>query len=483
MELTTNKKEPGLYQKLSSLKFSSIKNQLSEQLYQKSQDIIPTDFYKFCSLLRIRSGSKITPLIPYDYQLELSDNIDAHKHTLVVKTRQLGITQIVIAKFLQAAILNPAFTGLFISINQAYTSKSADRCKEMIDSLGDLIALETDNKQHIKVKGGGQIYFKNSKADTARGLDSVTMLFYDETAFIENFERLHAATTPCLEYAGDNARFIYVTTPNGNDEWFYHKLTSDNNEDILNRIDQVKRGDDVERSLIDKNGFCKMILHYRHHPVFGADPEYLERRQRDLQISRSKIEQEFNLGFADSQASIFPRELVDKANRDFEIKSNNVQYYIGIDPAGSGDDYTVVMVGAYDGKHLKIVDMYRDNLKSSNYNISKTNEIISKYRPVRCGVETNGGYGDKFMTEVTGRIEGIQTNEKSKQAMIDKILLFLERELLIINQDILLQELKVFKRNGKKLTAPNGLHDDCVMGLAMLLKVVPDISKAFWAFA
>ena len=110
----------------------------------------------------------------------------------------------------------------------------------MIDSLGDLIALETDNKQHIKVKGGGQIYFKNSKADTARGLDSVTMLFYDETAFIENFERLHAATTPCLEYAGDNARFIYVTTPNGNDEWFYHKLTSDNNEDILNRIDQVK---------------------------------------------------------------------------------------------------------------------------------------------------------------------------------------------------------------------------------------------------
>ena len=87
------------------------------------------------------------------------------------------------------------------------------------------------------------------------------------------------------------------------------------------------------------------------------------------------------------------------------------------------------------------------------------------------------------MTEVTGRIEGIQTNEKSKQAMIDKILLFLERELLIINQDILLQELKVFKRNGKKLTAPTGLHDDCVMGLAMLLKVVPDISKAFWAFA
>ena len=422
-------------------------------------------------------------MIPYDYQLELSDNIDAHKHTLVVKTRQLGITQIVIAKFLQAAILKPAFTGLFISINQAYTSKSADRCKEMVDSLGDLIALETDNKQHIKIKGGGQIYFKNSKADTARGLDSVTMLFYDEIAFIDNFERLHAATTPCLEYAGDNARFIYVTTPNGNDDWFYHKLTSDNDEDILDRIDRVKRGDDVERSLIDNNGFCKMILHYRHHPVFGRDPEYLERRQRELQISRSKIEQEFNLGFADSQSSIFPRELVDKANREFEIRSNNVQYYVGIDPAGSGDDYTVIMVGAYDGKNLKIVDIYRDNKKSSNYNISKTNEIITRFRPVKIGVETNGGYGDKYMTELTGRVEGIQTNPKSKQAMIDKIMLYLEREFLIINQGVLLQELKVFKRDGNKLTAPKGLHDDCVMALAMLLKVVPDINRAFWAFA
>ena len=87
------------------------------------------------------------------------------------------------------------------------------------------------------------------------------------------------------------------------------------------------------------------------------------------------------------------------------------------------------------------------------------------------------------MTELTGRVEGIQTNQKSKQAMIDKILLYLERELLIINQGVLLQELKVFKRDGNKLTAPSGLHDDCVMGLAMLMKIVPDINRAFWAFA
>ena len=463
--------------------YHELESQLIEQTTDKSKDSIPTDFYQFCSLLRIRSGSKIVPLIPYKYQVDLSKNIDNYKHTFVVKTRQLGITQIVIAKFLQAAILNPAFTGLFISINQAYTSKSADRCKEMIDSLGSLIELETDNKQHIKVKGGGQIYFKNSKPDAARGIDSVSMLFYDEIAFIKDFERLHAATTPCLEYSGDNARFIYVTTPNGNDDWFYNKLVSDNNEDILNRIDAIKRGDDVDNTVIDEYGFCKMILHYSHHPVYGADDRYLERKQQELKISKSKIEQEFNLGFADSQASIFPRELVDKANRDFAIKSNNVQYYIGIDPAGSGDDYTVVMVGAYDGKHLKIVDIYRDKKKSSNYNISKTNEIISKYKPVKIGVETNAGYGDKYMTELTGRVEGIQTNQKSKQAMIDKILLYLERELLIINQGVLLQELKVFKRDGNKLTAPNGLHDDCVMGLAMLMKIVPDINRAFWDFA
>ena len=90
--------------------YHELESQLREQTTDKSKDSIPTDFYQFCSLLRIRSGSKIVPLIPYKYQVDLSKNIDNYKHTFVVKTRQLGITQIVIAKFLQAAILNPAFT-------------------------------------------------------------------------------------------------------------------------------------------------------------------------------------------------------------------------------------------------------------------------------------------------------------------------------------------------------------------------------------
>lgn len=465
---------------INAYNFDSINYQIKNQASLQNKTLVPTDFFNFCQLLKIRSGDKIVSLSPYEYQVDLSNNIDRYKHTLVVKTRQLGITQIVIAKFLQAAILNPAFTGLFISINQAYTSKSASRCKEMIDSLGGLVELETDNKQHIKIKGGGQIYFRNSKADTARGLDSVSMLFYDEAAFIDNFERLHAATTPCLEYAGDRARFIYVTTPNGNDEWFYHKLTSDNEEDILSKIELIKNGENTERSLIDKNGFCKMMLHYRHHPVFGKDLDYLPKRQRELQISNALLQQEYNLGFADSQANIFPRELVNNANRPHTLPASGVRYYIGVDPAGSGNDYTFVTVGAYDGQYLQVVEIYRDNNRSSNYNIAKTNDLIDKYKPIKCGVETNGGYGDKYMTELNNvKVEAIQTNDKSKQAMVDKILLFLEREHLVINQEILLQELKAFKRSGNKLTAPSGLHDDGVMSLAMLLRVVPSPGKSF----
>lgn len=67
---------------------------------------------------------------------------------------------------------------------------------------------------------------------------------------------------------------------------------------------------------------------------------------------------------------------------------------------------------------------------------------------------------------------GIKTTGESQLAMIDRLLLALEKEKVIFPRNLpIYEELLMFRRDGKKLSAPSGKHDDCVMTLAFALSL------------
>ena len=77
---------------------------------------VPENFEDFAKLCRIRSGKRIIPFAPYDFQIELAKLIDIHRGVIVFKTRQLGATETLACKFLHKAVLNPAYVAAILSM-------------------------------------------------------------------------------------------------------------------------------------------------------------------------------------------------------------------------------------------------------------------------------------------------------------------------------------------------------------------------------
>ncbi len=459
---------------------------LYRQKKRESQGIsrksIPEDWADFCRLTYIRSGNKIVRFDPYKHQIELSRCIDEHYGTVAVKTRQLGITQAVVSKFLHKACRNPAYTALILSKNQDDTRKIAARIGEMIGCLiPEYLTLETDSKLHLKIKNGGQIYFRNSSPDGARGIDSVSDVLLDEAAFVDNIELIYTAVLPTCEMVGDEARIVILSTPNGRGEWFFEQLSSNNGEiDILEVCDKIKRKEiNPTQWWIDSTGWCKFITHWLAHPLYSSKVNYLEDIQEKKKLSPAKVEQEYNLGFTDDEVSVFSAAIIQaNAVGSYEtITADDFDYYIGVDVSFGGDDYTVGLVLKRSEKSVEVVDIYRKRRETSDYNIFHLSQLIKKWEPRAIGVEINGG--GKIYAEQLSKLHPdleiieVRTTEQSKPVMIERLKLALEQEKFIFpNKCPIRDEFLTFRRLGKKMQAASGKHDDSVMGGAIGLVAI-----------
>lgn len=446
---------------------------------------IPDNWVDFVRLTRIRSGNKIVQFEPYTYQKQLVNSIDKHYGTIVTKSRQLGITQCVASLFLFKACKNPAYTALILSKIQDDTRKIAERIREMIVCLDEYIEVETDNKLHLKLVDGGQIYFRNSKPDGARGVDSVSDILFDEASFVEDIDATYTAVMPTTEMVGDEARIVILSTPNGKSGWYYDRLVANNgNKDLIQICEQIQKNEiPATQFWTDNKEWCKFITHWRDHPIYSQKENYLQDIQDKKQLSWSKVQQEYNLNFEENEETVFSPELIRK--NVFEILPNDngyPYYYMGIDTATIGEDYTVCIVIKKVENVYYIVDTYRKRKMSSDYDIYQIGELITKYRPKKIGIEINGSgylFYEQISKEFTAYdFETIRTSADNKPAMIDRIKLALEREVIkISNNHPLIDEMLTFRKIGKKLEASSGKHDDTVMALAFALQVSPITQK------
>ena len=240
---------------------------------------IPERIEDFARLITIRSGNKLVPFELYEHQKVLLDLIEKHRGVVGVKSRQMGATQAVALRFLQKACLNPAYSALVFSKSQQDTSLVAFRCREMVKSLDGLIELESDNLQTIRIAGGGTIFFRNSKIDGARGIDSVSDIFYDEAGFVPDIEKTYGAADATQSMAGDEARTIILSTPNGASGWFFDRADDNNpsDKDLLKMCKAV-REHKIEpiQTWADNDGWGKYIAHWKAHPLYCQDENYLE---------------------------------------------------------------------------------------------------------------------------------------------------------------------------------------------------------------
>ena len=424
---------------------------------------------------------------PYEYQLLLSSLMDEYNNIVIVKSRQLGVTQTVTSKFLHRASLNPAYCSMSFLRNQEDASAIARRARQMLDGLKEYVLPATDNLGYLKLKNAGELYFKNSSKEGSRSYDSVLDFLFDESAFSENIEQIYAASSPSGALAGDLITKLIVSTPSAKSGWYWDMLNADNgSKDIEELCIRVAKGE-VYKNIpgiywfVDGKGTVKLILHWTCHPVYKQNSNYLEYRQQQDGTDEETVLREYDLRFVDSAVAVFSSEIV-RANaigNTEEYRDDKAIYYLGLDTSTTGNDYCVCIVLKEKDKRYSVVNIYRKRQQSSQYHLYQIGELIRKYRPEIAGIEITGGVGTLYLEQLSRefknlKCEAIRTSGDTKPMMVSNLQLALEKECLFFpSSSPIVEELLSFRRQGKKLEAPSGKHDDCIMALCFALAVSP----------
>ena len=433
------------------------------------------DWESFARKCQIRSGRSLVPFIPYDWQREFLAQLHKHNGMVLCKTRQLGATEFIGNWLLWNAVNDPGFVAVVFSRTQSDSSDIARRVREMIVTLPHL-AFETNNTKDLVVKGGGRIIFKASTPNAARGIPSVAVVVFDESAFVDGIELIYASAQPATAMLGDKAKTILMSTPNGQQGFYWEMLTEGVSPDEILSICRKIRDDEIEPIYHwSDNGWCKFFVHWKTHPVYGSDPNYLESVRIRQKLTEAQLQREYNLNFEEAVNTLYPAELVNRASRGMYQNPMGRKYIMGLDPAFGGEDYFCLTVWDVTTMPYQLVKMYRENNKSKDYNIQSAADIINRYRPIVVGCEVNSG-GRLILEDLIKklpwcRFEAVSTTESSKIMATDRLLLLLERDMIVYPSDSELKsELLAFGETitgvRRKREARYG-HDDAVMSAAI----------------
>jgi len=300
--------------------------------------------------------------------------------------------------------------------------------------LGDL---------EVRYPGGGSVAVRS--ADNEGGLrgEGLDYLVIDEAAFVREsawVEELRPALSDRL------GRAMFISTPNGHN-WFHGLFL---------------------RGLSGQDGWQSFQFPTSGNPYIATS----EIEAARLDMPEIVFQQEYMAQFVDLQGAVF-RRLQESATVDvLESPIPGHRYIAGVDVA-SAVDYTVVCVLDAQSKEL----VYMDRYNRVDYNVleDRLAALHQHWKLMTMAIETNS-IGQPVIDRLVLRglpIVPFTTTSGSKQMIITALQSAFEHgEIKIINNPILMGELLSFegKRNlsgSFSYSAPAGMHDDCVMSLAI----------------
>ncbi|WP_414589131.1 terminase large subunit domain-containing protein [Scytonema sp. PCC 10023] len=466
---------------------AKLKKRNQELSLQKTNLKLPNNWEDFVALTTIRSGGEMKKFELYEYQKIMIELASKYPSMVILKSRQMGITQAIVAKFLYDACTNKAASSILFMRNAEDASAISRRARQMLSSISEYAQADNDSVGYLKIKGGGDLYFKNSGKEGSRSLDSCTGMLFDEAAFVENIQQIYAASNPSSALSGNNIQKFIVSTPSSKSGFYWDKLNENNDDiDIEKLADDVAKGN-IYRKLpgvywfIDKAGSCKLILHWKAHPIYSQIPNYLEYRLKQDGTDEEVVAREYDLRFIDSTVSVFDSGLI-RLNAIGQYENTvdkDAIYYAGLDTSTVGSDYCTCPILKYKEGKYSLVNLYRKRQQTSEYHLYQIGELLKIFKPKITGVEVTGGVGRVYQEQLIRQFpnlefQGIYTSQDSKALMISAMVLALEKQILTYpNTCPLVNEMLSFRRDGKKLEAAPGKHDDTVMGVAFALAVSP----------
>lgn len=301
--------------------------------------------------------------------------------------------------------------------------------------------IHRSNRQII-LPGGGEMSVRSAdNPDSLRG-DGLDFVVLDECAFMAE-EAWSEALRPAL--ADRQGRALFISTPKGRN-WFWRLWQA------------ATEGGEWQ---------CWRFSSY--------DNPHIARSEIDAaraNLPERVFAQEFMAEFLEDGGGVFRRVMDATTAKPQERAEPGHDYIVGVDWAKSAD-FTVLAV--LDATAAALVYMDRFNQIDYTLQSSRLSALCERFKPQAVIAERNS-IGEPIIERL--RRDGLPvkpflTTNASKTNAIEALALAFERgDLRIIADQVLVGELQAYEMERlpsglTRYNAPTGMHDDCVMALAL----------------
>lgn len=318
--------------------------------------------------------------------------------------------------------------------------------KELSNALKPFIKSSNGTDLVIEVVSGSYIQFFSAESkDNIRGFQA-THLIVDEAAFISD-ETWDMIIKPMTLVKGK--KILLSSTPNGCQGFFYKH---------------------IQMGINEMAGFKTKSVNIYSNPFVTKDDIDAIRSQ----VPKRVFEQEYEAKFLSGSGSVFK----DFDNCICENPKLTGTYYAAIDWAKQ-NDYTVLTIM---NDLRQVVHTFRITDMDYTKQVELITAILNKWKPkVTISEENNIGavINELLKKSYRGTVKVVTLDNRLKRDMIENLVVGFEQGIIgIPNDSVLLGELQAFtciynpSTKTVKYTAPNGLHDDCVISLAYVYSLV-----------
>ena len=434
---------------------------------------------KYIQIVHVDHG--LVPLALYEYQKRIIESVSLNRRVAVNTSRQAGKTTTAVAIILHYILFNDYKTVALLANKGDAAREILDRIKIAYEALPKWLqqGVIEWNKGSVEFENGCKIIAGATSSSAIRG-KSISFLYIDETAFVENWDEFFASVFPTIS-SGQTTKILFTSTPNG-----------------LNHFYKTCEG--AKEGL---NGYSYLEVPWSEVP--GRDDQWKQETLGAMDFDQDKFRQEFCCEFLGSsgtlidgsklKALVFENPASESRNlKVYKHPQDDHVYVTVVDVSrGKGLDYSAFVVLDVTTLPYKMVCTYRDNSITPMDYAEVLYHTTTRYNGAYTLVEINdiGGQVADILhfdyevetllyTESAGRSgkritggfgvnvdRGIRTTKSVKAIGCNMLKMMIEQDQLIVNDFDTINELSTFSRRGKSYEAESGKHDDLVMCLVL----------------
>lgn len=445
---------------------------------------------RFCKIQHPKKGKVLFNL--YDFQETALQEIVDNRFTVILKSRQLGISTLTAGYALHSMIFNSDYNVLVIATTQDVAKNLVTKVRVMYENLPSWLRAPTDehNKLGIRFKNGSQIKAVSSTSSAGRS-EALSLLIIDEAAFVPNADEIWTSAQSTLSTGGSA---IILSTPNGTGN-FFHKIW-------------------VGTDAPEPNGFYPIILHWSVHP----ERDQSWRDEQTAKLGEKAAAQECDCDFITSGHTVvdgpilqwyrdnYEREPIQKLGQDgnywkWKECDYTKDYMVIADVArGDGNDFSAFQV--IDVEAVEQVAEYKGVIGTKDYGNFLVN-VATEYNDALLVIENasvgwaaiqpaidrqyrnlyytykSDGYVDPEvqlakrydLKDKSQMVPGFTTSGRTRPLIISKLETSMREKLPLIYSRRLIDELFVFIWKGQRPEAQQGYNDDLVLSFSIGLWV------------